>query len=153
MLNKLALALAVLIVVLLAGLAAITISASQNDSAGDVESELISSEESVETSTAVALGTAGEPLDVECQVPLDDNTPLLVSFLNATDVTADYLARVTVDYRDGTSTTAIAEATSLRPGERRTVVPEPWPDDATIVACRLDAIQRGEQVILLDSDR
>jgi len=153
MLNKLALALAVLIVVLLAAVAAMTISASQNDSADGGESELTSSEEAVETRTTVALGAVGEPLDVECQVPSDDSTPLLVSFLNATNITDDYVAQVTIDYRDGTSTTAIAKASSLRPGERRAVVPEPWPDAVTIVACRLDAIQRGEQVILLDSDR
>lgn len=153
MLNKLALALAVLIVVLLAAVAAMTISASQNESADDAESELTSSEELVETRTTVALGAAGEPLDVECKLPPDDNTPLLISFLNATNVSDDYLAQVTVVYRDGSSTTAIAEAISLRAGERRDVVPEPWPDSGPIVDCRLDAIQRGEQVILLDSGR
>lgn len=151
MLNKLALALAVLIVVLLAAVAALTISASQDEQAEDDDSGLTSSEEVVEARTSVVVGSVGQPLDVECQVPVDASTPLLVAFHNASETVDDYVAKITVVYRDGSTTTALAEAAALRPGEQRAVVPEPWPDDGLVDDCRIDAIQRGEHVILLDS--
>jgi hypothetical protein len=153
LLNKLALALAVLIVVLLAAVAAIAISADRDETAENGESELSSAEALVEDRTTVAIGSEGQPLGVECQVPTDSGTPLLVSFLNATDETNDFLARITVDFADGTTVTALARAAALRPGERRAVVPEPWPDSGVVTECRLDAIQQGEHVILLDSGR
>ncbi|MDH3294448.1 MAG: hypothetical protein OER95_09035, partial [Acidimicrobiia bacterium] len=130
MLNKLALALAVAIVVLLAAVAALSISGSRDRASenGD-DSELVSSEEVVDARTTVAMGGAGQPLDIECRIPGDSSTPLLVSFINATSATDDYLAKITVVYTTGRTVTALAEATALRPGERREVVPEPWPDD------------------------
>ncbi len=149
MLNKVALALAVLIVVVLAAILAISIS-------DRIQSESDEEEDNASTTTepdrTIIVDDSGRPVAVSCDIPPDDNTPLLVTFINDTTVTADYTAQVTVLYGNGRAQTAIAEAVALRAGENRAVIPEPWPDDAEISSCRLDAIQRGEHLVLLSPD-
>lgn len=152
MLNKLALALAVLIVVVLAAVAAIAISSIDDEVADQSESEEDKSPQPVPERTTVAMGNGSQPLAISCDVPADESTPLLVSFVNDTATSADYVAKITVVYTNGRIDTAIATAAALRAGERRSVIPEPWPDDGTVQSCRLDAVQQGEHLVLLTPD-
>lgn len=156
MLSKLALALSVLIVVLLAVVAGVTVlnpsdDSDQDQGTGNVSGGALDSSVAPGPSSGrIELGAADQPLAVACQLPVVGQTPLLVVFENRTGSTDDFLAQVLVVYNDGTRIEAVASADAVRPGEQRSVVPDPWFESATVVDCRLQVIQQGQRVVLLE---
>ncbi len=148
LLKQLALILAVVIVALLAIVAALTIiNRDADDDAIDSDPAAVAGSG---TTIVLSVGATGSPMEIGCRMPVEGESPLLVSFENLTDVVDDYQAQISVRHDDGTTSTAIAEARDLRPGERRNVLPEPWLDNEGIAGCEVVAVQTSDQVILVE---
>ncbi len=101
------------------------------------------------TTIAVSVGADGSQVEVGCRVPVDGQSPFLVTFENRTSASDDYQAEVSVGLADGSSVAVVAAAPALRPGERRTVLPRPWLEPGQITGCEVVAIQGTDQVIIL----
>lgn len=98
----------------------------------------------------VSVGPDGSQVEVGCRLPVEGQSPLLVTFENGTNTTDDYQARVSVRLDEGGRSTVVADAPELRPGERRSVLPEPWLEPEGITGCEVVAIQASDRVIILD---
>ena len=148
MLKQLSLILAIVIVAILAIIAALTIV-----DRGPDEEEIGSDTAEVtgpRTTIMVSVGADGNQVEVGCQLPVEGQSPFLVTFENGTDTTDDYKARVSVRLGDGGRSTVVAEAPELRPGERRSVLPEPWLEPDGVTGCEVVAIQASDRVIILE---
>jgi len=150
MLKQLALILAVVVVALLAIIAALSI-INRGPDEDPPEEDPPAATTGPRTTFRVSVGTDGGPVEIGCLLPEVDQSPLLVTFENGTAFSDDYLARVEVRHEDGVVSTVVAEASNLRPGERREVLPEPWLDPDGLVSCEVVAIQASDQVILVES--
>ena len=149
MLRQLALVMAIVVVALLAVVAALRV---MDRDAGDGEIDSNPAQTTGPHATiTVSVGAEGSPVGVGCRLPVDGQSPFLVSFENQTDFTEDLQARVLVRHTDGSTSSVTAEAIQLRAGERRNVLPEPWVDPETVTACEIEAIQADDQVILVES--
>lgn len=151
MLKQLALILAIAIVALLAIVAALTV---VNRGSGTDDGETANTPVVViapQTTIMVSVGVDGSQVEVGCRGPVDGQSPFLVSFENQTGVTDDFQARVLVRYDDGSALSVVAEASALRPGERRNVLPETWLEPSGITACEVEAVQTSDRVILVES--
>ncbi len=148
MLKQLALILAIVIVAILAIVAALTI---VNRGPDDVEIE-VDPPEATESRTTimVSIGADGSQIEIGCRLPIEGQSPLLVTFENRTGVVDDYRARVSVRLDDGTISTVVAEAPDLRPGERRNVLPDPWLEPQGVTGCEVLAVEASDQVIILE---
>lgn len=147
MLKQLALILAIVIVALLAIVAALTIVNRGPDD--EATEEIPVGVTGPRTTMMVSVGADGSQIVVGCRLPVDGQSPFLVTFENQSGETDDYQARVAVRL-DGATSAVVAAAPELRPGERRSVVPEPWLDPEGITGCEVEAVQGSDQVIILD---
>ncbi len=148
MLKQLALILAIVIVAILAIVAALTI---VNRGPDDVEIEVDPPEATgPRTTIMVSVGADGSQIEIGCRLPIEGQSPLLVTFENRTGVVDDYRARVSVRLDDGTISTVVAEAPDLRPGERRNVLPDPWLEPQGVTDCEVLAVEASDQVIILE---
>lgn len=151
MLKQLALILAIVIVALLAIVAALTIvnrGPADEETDGNIPPEATGSG----TTVMVSVGPDGSQVGVGCRLPVEDQSPLLVTFENLTGEVDDYHARVLVRLEEGGTSTVVAAAPELRPGERRSVLPEPWLEPQGIIGCEVTAIQGSDQVIILEDE-
>ena len=150
MLKQLTLILAIVFVALLAIVAAMTI-INRDDDEPDLESDPVEQDAAAETVT-LSVGSDGSPLEIGCRLPVDGQSPLLVTFENGTGVVDDFQARIVVALTDGTTSSLLADAPDLRPDERRSVLPEPWLDPALVADCEVVAIEASDRVILVESN-
>lgn len=150
-LKQLALILAIVIVAILAVVAALTIVNRVPD--GQEVADDPATESSLPVTTiAVSVGAGGSQVEVGCSLPVEGQTPFLVTFENRTEASDDYQAQVSVLLADGGRVEVVATAPSLRPGERRSVLPEPVLEPGQVTGCEVVAIQGPDQVIILRDD-
>ncbi|MDH3299643.1 MAG: hypothetical protein OES24_03965 [Acidimicrobiia bacterium] len=148
MLKQLALILAIIIVALLAIVAALTIvNRGPENEEGEANPPEVSGSR---TTIMVSVGADGSQVEVGCRLPVEGQSPFLVTFENRTGEIDDYQARVLVRLEEGGRSTVVAGAPELRPGERRSVVPEPWLEPEGIIGCEVLALQGSDQVIILE---
>lgn len=151
MLKQLALILAIVIVAILAIVAALTI-VNRSSNGDAVDDEPAPEPAAPPTTIAVSVGAGGSQVEVGCRLPVDGQTPFLVTFENRTSVSDDYQAQISVQLADGGPVTVVATALGLRPGERRSVLPVPWLEPDRITGCGVVAIQASDQVIILEGE-
>lgn len=150
-LKQLALILAIVIVAILAIVAALTI-VNRGSGGEEVDEEPAVEPTGPATTIAVSVGAGGSQVEVGCGVPVDGESPFLVTFENRTAVSDDYQAEVSVGLTDGSRVAVVAAAPALRPGERRSVLPQPWLEPDQITGCEVVVIQGSDQVIILHDD-
>lgn len=151
MLRQLALILAVVIVAILAIVAALTI-VNRGVEGEEIEDEPAAEPTEPVTTIAVSVGADGSQIEVGCRLPVEEQSPFLVTFENRTEGTDDYQAQVSVRLADGSRVAVVAAASQLRPGERRSVLPQPWLEPDQITGCDVVAIQGSDQVIIFEDD-
>jgi hypothetical protein len=147
-LTRAAIALSVLLVMLLGGLAAYSV-LGQDD---DPEPVNLVAPDDVRAypGPQLVIEDRGRPLTIGC-VASDDDDGYTLLLTNRAGTAVDYTVSVSLEVDDERSVAATTEILGLQPDEQREVAVEPDRSDASVVGCSITAIQSDRRILLANA--